>query len=351
MNRTALGSKIALLEAISDCELRYPSNIPIPIYLREAEKLLAVGQRDLSALERVGFDKNLLVDLDTRIDVLREAQSLLNSSRGGKGEARRQWNDAAREGCKLHDNLKRALLFINRNVPFKQSLIRKAGKGRTPAAMIQSLNNLVYLARDEKSSLAGINFDMQRLNSVESFIERLGKLLGAADAEKAGQKTVLRLRNAAYTHLYEGLKELRDFGLYLYGDDDLKKLDYTSDYLRAKRLKRKRLAVNAASTNKKEWVSSKNSRLNRAETGQNRREERAAAPEKRADSLRESMSLLKRCINSSKQRMNTSVGGMNSPGVRTNTQGGSMNGPDEPTGLLNNGLNSKKVPSGSPDRR
>lgn len=76
MNDKSFTKLLPLLEAMPDSEIRGPNNIPVAVYLREALKLVALGERDLALLKSCGYREEMLVDMRERIGALRQAESL-----------------------------------------------------------------------------------------------------------------------------------------------------------------------------------------------------------------------------------------------------------------------------------
>lgn len=254
MSRTDLAGKRALLEAMSPEQLCEPSNIPVAIYLREAEQMVAAGRRDLQLLERIGFGGEMLDDLRIRIGALREAESIHRSNRYGRGAAWKSWAEAADHGRWLLKGLRAALLLAYRNDKELASRVRAGSKGRSAAALVQGLSNLATLGRENSEPLRGINFALSRLDEAAALADELGEFLGRADNEKESSHMCREIRDAAYSHLKEGLKELRDHALYALAEDKERKLDYTSQYLRKKRLQRRKAAEKCAAESAKRSI-------------------------------------------------------------------------------------------------
>lgn len=243
MSRRDLEQKRALLEAMPSERIVEPSNIPVPIYLREASRMINAGERDLELLESIGYRAGMLDDLKQRIGALRQAESLLRVSRCGKGEAGQRWDESLLLGRRVLKELKSALAFAYRKDEELSARVRAAVNGRSAAALVQGISSLAHLGRGNVKPLEAINFDLKRLDEAAALAGRLGEFLGSAEAEREWSHMCSRLRNAAYSHLKEGLKELRDYAHYVLGDDKLKKIDYNSQFLRKKRHKRRAAAA------------------------------------------------------------------------------------------------------------
>lgn len=242
MSKADLTKLQPILEAIPFDQLSEPSNIPVPIYLREAEQMAAAGRRDLAELKAIGFRVELLAELKVRIGALRQAQSNLKVLPFSGRRARLEWAECSPEGFKMLKELKRAMSFAYRKHSELLKSVREAVRGRSAAAMIQGLNNLALLGRRYGEPLEAMKFDMARLAEASALADRLGRVLGAADGEQSNA----HMRNRAFTHLKEGLGELREYALYALGDDKERMADYTSAYLRNKRVRRREKAAAAA---------------------------------------------------------------------------------------------------------
>ena len=74
-NREDYESKLASAVAIPGDQIVNPGNIPMEIYVQEAETLFQFCQKDKDALLGKGLDENYITDLPIRCGALREAES------------------------------------------------------------------------------------------------------------------------------------------------------------------------------------------------------------------------------------------------------------------------------------
>lgn len=310
MSRVYLKQKMSILESIPYDEIKKPSNIPVVIYLREANELIQVGRKDQAALEEVGYESEMLDELAIRAGALREAESLWRNIRFCGNEDRRRWDEALPQGYRLFEQLRAALIFALRRDRAAVKMVREATKGGGPAALIQGLNNLLFIAREKREELQAIRFEPDRLAEASAMVKRLATQLGAADSERAGVCDALRLRNAAYTHLYEGLKELREYGLYLFRDEKEQSLRYTSDYLRKKRNNRRKRGERHRANCNKVGLKRVECGPKAAESGMNTAGERMNRPISGMSLFKQSMKAIHRDMSGLPVRTNSFVKSM-----------------------------------------
>jgi hypothetical protein len=100
--------------------------------------------------------------------------------------------------------------------------------------MIQDLNDLAVLGRNNKELLGKINFDLGKLDQSAELSDMLAGVLARSNGEKLEGSEVLEMRNKAYTYLKLAVDEVRDYGKYVFRKDDEKRQGYRSEYLRKK---------------------------------------------------------------------------------------------------------------------
>lgn len=254
MSKADLERKLTILKNMSQEQISEPSNMPVAVYIREAEKLVTVGGRDLDKLSQYGFTGEMLADLKVRIGALRQAESLQKMLRFQKGESALEWDRLSARGYGICDSLRATLLFAYRRDRELVRQVRAIGIGKSPQVMIEALKELALLAKSNSTQLKAINFELAELDEAVALAERLGGLLEMAEAERDSGYMRMRLRDAAYSHLKEGLKELRDYGLFVFRGDKKRGLDYTSDYLRKKRNRRKLRALSRGKVGQNELL-------------------------------------------------------------------------------------------------
>ena len=67
--------------------------------------------------------------------------------------------------------------------------------------MIQDLNDLAVLGRENTDPLTAINYDMAKLENAATLADEMAEVLAIANGDKAEQNESKLTRDRAYTHL------------------------------------------------------------------------------------------------------------------------------------------------------
>lgn len=255
MSKESLTKLLPLLEAMADSEIRGPNNIPVAVYLREALKLVALGERDMARLGSCGYREEMLVDMRERIGVLRQAESLWRWRGCAKVGAGQSLTEQVEKGLQLRDDLLAALRFaLGRQ---RESFpIKNIFKGKGAGEIACSLKELAALANERRKALEAINFDLKQIDDALELAGSLEALQSETDRERELPAQLKRVRDAAFSYLREAVETLRDYARYVFRNDREQRERYASDYLRAKRkrLGKKRLSTDAAAKENVEKV-------------------------------------------------------------------------------------------------
>ncbi|MDY6934062.1 MAG: hypothetical protein SVZ03_07555 [Spirochaetota bacterium] len=230
--------KIEEIQAIGDDEIRSPSNIPVDIFLQEAENLYHWCQEDKEELTANGLDWELVLDVPARCGALREAQSKWITSRFSQEEAQKRWAEDSPQAYDMRNEFLHSFRFAYRRLPDLLGRVNAIAHGYGHADMIQDLNDLSVLGKDNPEPLERINFDMTLLDKAADMADRMSDLLGVTTVERADSSESIKIRNKAYTHLRYAIDEIRAFGLYVFWRDEARYKGYTSEYNRKRRSKR-----------------------------------------------------------------------------------------------------------------
>ncbi len=228
--------KLTAIQAIPDDEIRTP-NIPVDVFLQEAENLNHWCQEDKTELKVKALDWDLVEDLQVRCGALREAQSRWITTRFSHDEAEKLWGERSTLAYDLRDNLLHTFRFAYRKRPDVLGRVQEIARGNGHADMIQDLNDLSVLGKDHREELEAIKFDMAVLDEAADMADELADLLGAATSERADSSEAKKIRDQAYTYLKDGVDEVREFGQYIFWRDDARFRGYRSEYFRKHNLK------------------------------------------------------------------------------------------------------------------
>ena len=224
----------ASIRAIDDQAVKQP-NMPVGVYLQEAEDLAVWVEEDLPRLTAAGLDPALVEELASRTGALRWIQSQWTSTRLSKEEARKQYAAHAPEAYDLRARLVHHMLFAFRKHPDLLGSVRAVVEGTGDADMIQDLNDLAVLGRNNPEPLAAINFDVALLDEAANKSSSLASLLGAARGGASTGRQVKILRDKAYTFLKQAVDEIREHGQYVFWREEERRIGYSSAHFRRTR--------------------------------------------------------------------------------------------------------------------
>lgn len=230
--------KLETLRAIEDDKVTPPSNIPVDVYIQESENLYQWCQPDKDELTAKGLSWELVEDLPARSGTLRYAESLWNAERFTREEAAKKWAEDSPLAYELRDDLLDDLRFAFRKNPQLSGRVKAIADGRSHADMIQDLNDLSVLGKENPELLAAINYDMSLLDQAAQMADEMADLLASATGEKAFSSETKKIRDQAYTHLKEVVDEIHAYGQYVFRDNDDRIKGYRSHYLRRIRARR-----------------------------------------------------------------------------------------------------------------
>lgn len=231
-------ARLNLIEAIPNAEVRYPI-MPVDVYVQETENLYQWCQPDQSQLTAAGLDWNLVLDLPGRAGALREAQSIWFNVRFNRAANTKEWNEKSPAAYELRDRILRALRYAYRHEPALLSRVAAIAEGRGHADMIQDLNDLAVLGKDNPAPLLKINFVLSLLDTAADTAKAMADLLSKNATIRIDSSKERILRDKAFTYLRQVVDEIRACAQFVFWDNEERLKGYVSQYLRAKR------AVNA----------------------------------------------------------------------------------------------------------
>lgn len=226
-------AKIGEILSIPDNEVTEP-NMPVNVALQEAENLHKWSLMDTEKLATVGVSAEKLNDLPVRAGACREAQSVWFKDRNSQLEAQRNWAAAAPEAFALRDELLHDFRYAYRNDPVILARVNEIAEGNSNADMIQDLNDLSVLGKNNTAPLVAINFVVERLEDAANASDELAEMLALANGDKSMQSETKMIRDKAYMYMKQLVDEIRDAGKYLFWKNEKRLKGYSSVYLRQK---------------------------------------------------------------------------------------------------------------------
>jgi len=172
-NQEDYEKKIDVLMGIEDSRVKRPHNVPVDVYLQEADTLYVWVQDDREALTAAGLSWDIVEDLPVRHGALAHAEAHWQSQwKAGKEDAR-EWAEQSPLAYELRNRMFKDFRFAFRNDPDLMKLLRRIGKGRTHANMLQDLNDLCALGEANTSLLEAINFDLSLLDRADRVADEI----------------------------------------------------------------------------------------------------------------------------------------------------------------------------------
>ncbi|HZJ35832.1 MAG TPA: hypothetical protein VFD29_04330 [Gillisia sp.] len=230
-NTEDYNAKLAEIMAIPVEEVQEPT-LPVDVFLQEAENLHHWGMDDADALKVVGITMAMIKDLPVRAGACRESQSIWNKDYRSQQEAQKLWAEQSPLAYDLRNDLLQTMRFAYRKDPVLLSRVSAITDGSGHADMIQDLNDIAVLGRENTEPLAAIAFDITQLELAATRADELADLLAEANGDKADHNESKVIRDKAYTHLKKLVDEIREAGKYVFRNDKNRVKGYSSQYWR-----------------------------------------------------------------------------------------------------------------------
>ncbi|HNX55346.1 MAG TPA: hypothetical protein PLG33_00790 [Prolixibacteraceae bacterium] len=205
-------------------------NIPIDVFVQEAENLYHWCVDDQNALTRVGLNWNMVTSLPTRAGACREAQSLWVKEHNTRKLAEQAWKKEAPAAFDLRDQLVHDFRFAFRKFDNLSARVEEIAQGDTSSDMVQDLNDLATLGRANGDLLGTIGFDFSLIDKAATLSDRMGDLLGATNGERKEDSEALLIRDKAYTYLKQAVDEIRECGKFAFWRTPERLKGYSSEH-------------------------------------------------------------------------------------------------------------------------
>lgn len=230
-------AKLSLIQEMPEEEVNEPA-MPVDAALQEAENLHYWSLDDAAALQVVGITADMIDDLPVWAGACREAQSIWNKDYRSQQEAQKQWAEQSPEAYDLRNDLLASLRFAYRKDDALLSRVSAITDGSGHADMIQDLNDIAVLGRENPEPLMAIGFDLTQLDMAATRADELADLLAEANGDKADPNESKIIRDKAYTQMKSLVDEIREAGKYVFRKDKNRLKGYSSDYWRKQNRKK-----------------------------------------------------------------------------------------------------------------
>jgi hypothetical protein len=246
MNPDLINEKIKALRSLTGIKSARP-DVPVHFVVQEAFNLYEFCKEDREKLINARLDWSFVEDLPIRATVLSELQSAWNTEYTTPDKSRELWKEELSQARELRKDLLHIYYFVLETVPDVHSKIRQMTKGRGNPDFIQSLCSLAELGNVHRELLESNGIDFSLIDKVREMGTRLSQIYATAKAAIKEGREGPELRNKAFYHLREAVKEIRRVGKFVFRKDKERYKGYLSDYMTKKGKKRKRRKKKAGS--------------------------------------------------------------------------------------------------------
>ena len=217
------------IQAIAPENVSTP-NMPVGIFVQEAEYLFHWSANDQAALVNAGINVETISNLPVRAGACREAQSLWMQERNTRQEAEQRWKLMAPQAFGLRDQLLHSLRYAFRKDQGLIGRVNEIALGDTNADMVQDLNDLSVLGKAHLDLVTVVGVNPEMLENAASMSDQIGDLLGATNGERDTVSEAMIIRDKAFTFLKESVDELRNCGKYVFWHNPDRLKGYNSEY-------------------------------------------------------------------------------------------------------------------------
>jgi hypothetical protein len=159
-NRDDYLAELDVIKAVPDDETKSP-NIPIDVYLQEAENMFHWSRNDKDKLTGAGLDWSIVEEIPVWVGAVREAESIWFKERFTLEEAEIAWKKESPLGYDLRNQLIHDFRYAYRKSPGLLNRVSMIADGSGNADMIQDLNDIAVLGKENIEPLEKINFDVR----------------------------------------------------------------------------------------------------------------------------------------------------------------------------------------------
>ena len=237
-NLSDLEKQLDTLKGIDNNEVRQPG-MPVSAFIKECESLYAWCQADKQGLITHGLEWQRVELLPSCLGALRLLQSKWNVEHNKEQEALKTWNAKLPAAFDLRNTLLHDFRYAYRNDPEIMGLIVSIAHGSSHTDVIQNLNDLAVLGKENPAPLVAINFDTGMLVVAVSTADMLNELLSLINGDHGEQSETRLLRDKAYSLCKSIMDEIRVCGQYVFWHNPDRVKGYISTYVHRIPKKRK----------------------------------------------------------------------------------------------------------------
>ena len=225
----ALEKMLPVLIAIPKDELK-KLDMPSAAVAQDALYTYKWCLADKSMLVARKLEWKMVENIPVLVMAFEEAQSNWNNVRFGREETMKMWMKVSPYGYELRDTLLHEYNYAYESYPEYQTRVQAVAEGTGDADMIQDLNDLVVVGRENSVPLTDTGFDFTLIDKAATLCEELGNLRAEASVDKAAYREKKLIRDQAYTHLMKVVGKVRQCGQFVFWKDEERRSGYVSQY-------------------------------------------------------------------------------------------------------------------------
>jgi hypothetical protein len=198
--------------------------------VQETFDMAQCARIDEDSLATINYTKEKVDDLELRAAACQEAESLWLEQNHCANDAEDNWAVLREQAIEAKLDTIHTFKYAYRNSENLLDAISKVVEGATHSDAMQDISDLVVLGRKHPEPLAAIKYDASKLDALEKLGDDASNALAIANESRLSGSEAKILRDKAYTHLKEGLDELRAAGKFVFRKDEKRQKRYQSRY-------------------------------------------------------------------------------------------------------------------------
>ena len=230
-------AKLETITAIPNEKVETPP-LPVNVFAQESEDLFHWSTHDAAELAVVNITQEKINDLPVRAGACREAQSVWFTERFTQDQAQKDWKAQSPAAYYLRNDLLKTYRYAFRGNTTLLGRVAAISEGTGDIDMIQDLNDLAVLGRENTALLTAIGFDLAQLDVAATTADTMADLLATANGDKLANNESKLIRDKAYTHLKELVDDIREAGKYVFRNNPERYKGYVSQYWKKKHRKK-----------------------------------------------------------------------------------------------------------------
>lgn len=213
------------IENLPPSDVNLPA-LPIDDFAASSETLAVEAAEDRDELAGAGMDIMIIDDVSPLSGALRYCQALWMSEYRVQQEARKQWKEQSHKAYEFRDGLLHHLSFAYRDNEDIKKKVMRIREGGSNADMVQDLIELAVLGEKYPEQLTAINFDVAQLEQARTLSQEMAELLAASNGSNDENSVTKLQRDKAYTLLADKVRTIREYGQYVFWQDEDRKKRY-----------------------------------------------------------------------------------------------------------------------------